>query len=71
MSESKVALVVGAGDATDTQFIAEMFPEVYAKKDQDGILDPEHVAEANLMLHNQQRSAWTFGMDLRPWMETW
>lgn len=57
--------------AIDTQFIAEMFPERYALKDRDGILDPEHIAEAYLMLHNQPRSTWTFEMDLRPWIETW
>ena len=55
----------------DTQFIAERFPERYALKEQDGILDPEHIAEAYLMLHNQPRSAWTFEMDLRPWIENW
>ena len=57
--------------AIDTQFIAERFPERYALKEQDGILDPEHIAEAYLMLHNQPRSAWTFEMDLRPWIEAW
>ncbi|MCZ6844407.1 MAG: SDR family oxidoreductase [Alphaproteobacteria bacterium] len=65
-----VAHVVIDG-AIDTQFIAEMFPERYALKDRDGILDPEHIAEAYLMLHNQPRSTWTFEMDLRPWIETW
>jgi short-subunit dehydrogenase len=65
-----VAHVVIDG-AIDTQFIAEMFPEAYALKDQDGILNPEHIAEAYLTLHNQPRSAWTFEMDLRPWIETW
>lgn len=65
-----VAHVVVDG-AIDTQFIAEMFPERYALKDRDGILDPEHIAEAYLMLHNQPRSTWTFEMDLRPWIETW
>jgi NAD(P)-dependent dehydrogenase (short-subunit alcohol dehydrogenase family) len=65
-----VAHVVIDG-AIDTQFIAEQFPERHALKDQDGILDPEHIAEAYLMLHNQPRSAWTFEMDMRPWMETW
>ncbi len=65
-----VAHVVIDG-AIDTQFIAERFPERYALKDQDGILDPEHIAEAYLMLHNQPRSAWTFEMDMRPWTEAW
>ena len=65
-----VAHVVIDG-AIDTQFIAKRFPERYALKEQDGILDPEHIAEAYLMLHNQPRSAWTFEMDLRPWIESW
>ena len=57
--------------AIDTQFIAENFPQRYALKDKDGILNPEHIAEAYWQLHNQPRSAWTHEMDLRPWMETW
>ncbi|NNE86118.1 MAG: SDR family oxidoreductase [Alphaproteobacteria bacterium] len=65
-----VAHVVIDG-AIDTQFIAEMFPERYALKEQDGILNPEHIADAYLMLHNQPRSAWTFEMDMRPWIEDW
>jgi NAD(P)-dependent dehydrogenase (short-subunit alcohol dehydrogenase family) len=65
-----VAHVVIDG-AIDTRFIAETFPERYARKAQDGILDPEHIAENYWQLHCQPRSAWTHEMDLRPWMETW
>jgi NAD(P)-dependent dehydrogenase (short-subunit alcohol dehydrogenase family) len=65
-----VAHVVIDG-AIDTRFIAENFPERYAKKAQDGILDPEHIAESYWQLHCQPRSAWTHEMDLRPWIETW
>jgi NAD(P)-dependent dehydrogenase (short-subunit alcohol dehydrogenase family) len=57
--------------AIDTQFIAENFPQRYALKDKDGILNPEHIAEAYWQLHCQPRSAWTHEMDLRPWMESW
>lgn len=57
--------------AIDTQFIAENFPQRYALKDQEGILNPEHIAESYWQLHRQPRSAWTQEMDLRPWMETW
>jgi NAD(P)-dependent dehydrogenase (short-subunit alcohol dehydrogenase family) len=57
--------------AIDTQFIAENFPQRYALKDKDGILNPDHIAEAYWQLHCQPRSAWTHEMDLRPWMETW
>jgi NAD(P)-dependent dehydrogenase (short-subunit alcohol dehydrogenase family) len=65
-----VAHVVIDG-AIDTAFIAQNFPERYALKAQDGILDPEHIAEAYWQLHRQPRSAWTHEMDLRPWTETW
>jgi NAD(P)-dependent dehydrogenase (short-subunit alcohol dehydrogenase family) len=57
--------------AIDTQFIREMFPDRYKLKDQDGILNPDAIAEAYWQLHLQQRSAWTHEMDLRPWLETW
>lgn len=64
-----VAHVVIDG-AIDTAFIAENFPARYALKDQDGILDPEAIAEQYWQLHRQPRSAWTHEMDLRPWMES-
>ena len=57
--------------AIDTAFIAENFPERYALKAQDGILNPEAIAEAYWQLHRQDRSAWTHELDLRPWIETW
>ncbi|MCI4431401.1 MAG: SDR family oxidoreductase [Burkholderiales bacterium] len=55
--------------AIDTQFIAENFPQRYQLKAQDGILNPDAVAETYWQLHLQQRSAWTHELDLRPWME--
>ena len=55
--------------AIDTAFIRDNFPERYALKAQDGILNPEHIADAYLMLHNQPRDAWTHELDLRPYME--
>ena len=57
--------------AIDTAFIRDSFPELYAKKDQDGILDPEHIADSYWFLHAQPRDAWTFELDLRPWIERW
>ena len=57
--------------AIDTQWIAENFPQRYALKNDDGILNPEHIAEAYWMLHVQPRDAWTHELDLRPWMEAW
>jgi short-subunit dehydrogenase len=65
-----VAHVVVDG-AIDTAFIRDSFPELYAKKDQDGILDPEHIADSYWYLHSQPRDAWTFELDLRPWIERW
>lgn len=65
-----VAHVVIDG-AIDTAFIAQNFPQRYALKAQDGILDPEAIAESYWQLHCQQRSAWTHELDLRPWLEPW
>jgi len=55
----------------DTPFIRENFPERYKLKAQDGILDPQAIAENYWQLHRQARSAWTHELDLRPWMEPW
>ena len=65
-----VAHVVVDG-AIDTEFIRSSFPERYALKEQDGILNPEHIAENYWHLHRQPRDAWTFELDLRPYMERW
>ena len=65
-----VAHVVVDG-AIDTDFIRTSFPERYALKDQDGILNPDHIAENYWYLHSQPRDAWTFELDLRPYMERW
>ncbi len=65
-----VAHVVVDG-AIDTAFIRDSFPERYALKDQDGILNPEHIADNYWHLHTQPRDAWSFELDLRPWTERW
>lgn len=65
-----VAHVVVDG-AIDTEFIRSNFPDRYALKDQGGILDPDHIAENYWYLHCQPRDAWTFELDLRPYMERW
>jgi NAD(P)-dependent dehydrogenase (short-subunit alcohol dehydrogenase family) len=57
--------------AIDTRWIAENFPDRYALKAEDGILNPEHIADAYWMLHAQPRDTWTHELDLRPWMEAW
>ena len=65
-----VAHVVIDG-AIDTPFIRENFPERYALKEREGILDPEAIAENYWRLHTQPKSAWTHELDLRPWIEKW
>ncbi|MGZ5986968.1 MAG: SDR family oxidoreductase [Caulobacteraceae bacterium] len=57
--------------AIDTAWIAQNFPQRYALKAEDGILNPEHIADAYWSLHTQPRDAWTHELDLRPWMEAW
>ena len=65
-----VAQIIVDG-AIDTEFIRENFPQRYALKQQQGIVDPEAIAESYWQLHLQPRSAWTHEMDLRPWIEPW
>ena len=65
-----VAHVVVDG-AIDTDFIRENFPERYATKSDDGILNPDHIAENYWYLHTQPRDAWTHELDLRPWRKHW
>jgi NAD(P)-dependent dehydrogenase (short-subunit alcohol dehydrogenase family) len=36
---------------------------------EDGLLEPEAIAASYLHLHRQHRSAWTWEMELRPWVE--
>lgn len=57
--------------AIDTEFIRTTFPDRYALKDREGIVDPESIAEAYWQIHQQPRNAWTHEMELRPWMEAW
>ncbi len=57
--------------AIDTEFIRSTFPERYALKAQQGILDPEHIADHYWQIHNQPRDAWTHETELRPWIESW
>lgn len=66
-----VAHVVIDG-AVDTDFIRTNMPDLYAERmPKNGILMPEHVAENYWRIHAQPQDAWTFEMDLRPYMETW
>jgi NAD(P)-dependent dehydrogenase (short-subunit alcohol dehydrogenase family) len=44
-------------------------PGIADRFGEDGMLDPDQIAPTYLMLHRQQRSAWTHELDLRPWSE--
>jgi NAD(P)-dependent dehydrogenase (short-subunit alcohol dehydrogenase family) len=57
--------------AIDTEFIRSNFPERYALKEQQGIVNPDSIAQAYWQIHTQPRDAWTHEPDIRPWMETW
>ena len=57
--------------AIDTEFIRSNFPEKYAQRDEGGILNPDHIAEAYWQIHRQPRDAWTHETELRPWSEPW
>lgn len=65
-----VAHVVVDG-AIDSAFIRDAFPDIYDRKNEDGILNPLHIAENYWYLAHQPRDAWTHELDLRPWMEKW
>jgi NAD(P)-dependent dehydrogenase (short-subunit alcohol dehydrogenase family) len=56
--------------AIDTAFIRDTFPQLYQLKEQDGILNPEHIADAYWQVHCQPRDCWVHELDLRPWSET-
>ena len=47
------------------------FPDFANSKGEDGKLDIDSIAENFLMLHKQQKSTWSFELDLRPWSENW
>lgn len=55
----------------DTDFIRTNFPARYALKDQEGIVQPDSIAEAYWQLSQQPRNAWTHEPELRPWIEQW
>ena len=57
--------------AIDTEFIRTQFPERYALKEQQGIVNPEHIADLYWQIHQQPRDAWIHETELRPRLETW
>ena len=55
----------------DGTFARSIAPDIQTLLDEDAILKPDEIAKTYVWLHNQQRSAWTFELDLRPWKENW
>ena len=55
----------------NTAFSRTNFADRVAAAGPEGILNPDHIAEAYWWLHQQPRDAWTFELDLRPSVEKW
>ena len=55
----------------DNRNTEKLLPDLYASKGEDGIIQPDDLAEIYWQLHNQPRSAWTFEQDARPFSESW
>ena len=49
----------------------ELFPELFENRPADGVLQPLDIAEIYWQLHSQPRSAWTFEVDVRTYVEPW
>ncbi len=50
--------------------IAKRGDERTGTRGEAGTLDPDAIAEAYLQFHRQDRSAWAWELELRPWAET-
>ena len=64
-----VAHVVVDG-VIDGELVNSRMPQLKNSLGDDGMLHIDALADAYWMLHQQQRSAWTFELDLRPYKET-
>jgi NAD(P)-dependent dehydrogenase (short-subunit alcohol dehydrogenase family) len=53
----------------DGQIASERYANLAKERPPDGLLDPNAIAETYWQLHRQHRSAWTFELELRPWVE--
>ena len=57
--------------AVDTPWIKENHPDYDKFKANDGLVKATDLAKNYIMLHEQPRNAWTFELDIRPWIEKW
>ena len=55
----------------DNENSRTLFPQAYAERSEEGILQPDDIAEIYWHLHAQPRSAWTFEADVRAFEEKW
>ena len=53
----------------DGQIESERYQQLTQERGDDSLLSPDAIAETYWQIHRQQRSAWTFEADLRPWSE--
>ncbi len=67
-------LIIDAG--VDTAFVRERIKQqagaaALENMDPDQLMHPASIAEAYWQLYRQPRDAWTFELDVRPYLETW
>ena len=55
----------------DGECVRNNLPELVKERPDQGLLQPDGIAENYLMLHRQPRNAWTFEVDIRPFKENW
>lgn len=53
----------------DGQIMSERYRQLAAERGPEALLEPAAIAETYWQLHAQPRSAWTFELELRPWVE--
>jgi NAD(P)-dependent dehydrogenase (short-subunit alcohol dehydrogenase family) len=49
--------------------LLSLMPQLIEQRGADGLLRPDSIADAYWNMHQQQRSAWTQELDIRPWSE--
>ena len=50
-------------------YAEKQFPDFVTARGEDGLLEPDAIADAYWALHRQPKCAWTFELDLRPFKE--
>ncbi|UTW57524.1 SDR family NAD(P)-dependent oxidoreductase [Kordiimonas sp. SCSIO 12603] len=57
--------------AVDTKWIQGFLPDYADKKANEGIVEPSDLAKNYIHLYEQPKNAWTFELDVRPYIEKW